>query len=177
MKKRNHLLRAVSLIFVLLIMAGCAKNPPPLHTSKDQVIEITLTEVDSSTTAEVFGRIVRAADGVIEVKRYGQHVSPGNPQDSYTTYVATTMYKDPSRLDYSILENIRTLLSCGGYAMIRNNLFEFSPSAVESLMGVRLIDAGARQLEYKVDRELKRDREFAGEMDPYNPQSSICTVM
>ncbi len=168
--------RLTTLIQLLLIallsgFSGCAKHTPPsLHTKDDTLVEVRLEEVDEGTTARAFGKIIRAADGVIDSKRYSASIVPGEPQKSYVVWRALTRYADPLRLEDSIMENLIMLLRNGGQVVINNIRFDYIPPEIEMLKGVRLIDASSNRLRYIVDRELARDRDFSGAYNPYNAQ-------
>jgi len=168
--------RITTLIQLMLLaflfgFSGCAQHTPPsLHTKDDTLVEVRLEEVDEGTTARAFGKLIRAADGVIDSKRYAASIVPGNPQKSYVVWRALTRYADPLRLEDSIMDNISILLRSGGQAVINSVRFDYIPPEIEMLKGVRLIDATANRLRYIVDRELARDRDFSGALDPYNPQ-------
>ncbi len=155
---------------MLLGLCSCAQKAPSLHTSDDQLVEIRLEEVDESTTARAFGKVLRSANGVIDAKRYSAKIVPGDPQRSYVLWRVLTSYSEPLRLEDSIMDGINMVLDNGGRIIINGVRFNFTPPEIEMLKGVRLIDATANQLRYIVDRELARDRDFSGRLNPYNAQ-------
>lgn len=152
-------------IAALLGLSSCAsKTPPP-----DSFVEVRLEEVDESTVARAFGKVLRSGEGVISVRRSKANIIPGNPQASYAAWNVETSYADPLRLEDSIMDGINMVLRAGGYVVINGVTFDFTPHEIEMLKGVRLIDSRrSNQLRYKVDRELARDRDFSGRLDPYN---------
>ncbi len=168
MKLNCITLAKVSLLCLFLGLCSCAQKTPSLHTSDDQLVEIRLEEVDDSSTARAFGKVLRSAEGVVDAKRYAAKINPGDPQKSYVLWRVLTSYSDPLRLEDSIIDGINMVLQSGGRVIINGARFDFSPAEIEMLKGVRLIDATANQLRYIVDRELARDRDFSGRLDPYN---------
>ncbi len=161
-------------IFLLLLLAlsltHCAHKPPTLHTEDDQVVEVRLEGVNQATIAQAFGKVLRAAEGVIEAKRYATDIVVGNPQKSYALWLVTTSYADPFRLDESILDGIKEVLRHGGRVVINGVNFDYSPADIEMFKGIQLLDATANDLRYIVDRELARDRDFSGRLNPYTAQ-------
>ncbi len=167
MQTVSTVLKRMFLVVLTLSLANCAYKPPALHTKADQLVEVRLEAINSATTAQAFGKVLRAADGVIEAKRYGSDLQPGNPQKNSAFWRVTTSYRDPFRLDESVLDGIKEVLRSGGQVVINNVRFDYSPYEIEMLKGVRLLDSTANQLRYKIDRELARDRDFSGRLDPY----------
>lgn len=166
MKSKLVLLIQLLLAATFLGLTGCAsKKPPP-----DSFVEVRLEEVDEGSVARAFGKVLRSGDGVINVKRLKANIIPGNPQASYAIWDVHTNYADPLRLEDSIIDGINMVLRAGGYVVINGVTFDFSPPEIEMLKGVRLIDSQkSNQLRYIVDRELARDRDFSGRLDPYKP--------
>jgi hypothetical protein len=159
----------VVLIGLVLGLSGCAQQSS-LHSSADQLVQVRLEEVDEGTTAQAFGKVLRAAEGVVDAKRYSASIVPGDPQNSYVLWRVLTSYADPLRLEDSIIDGINAVLRSGGRAVINGMDFDFTPAEIEMLKGIRLIDATANQLRYIVDRELARDRDFSGRLDPFKTQ-------
>lgn len=170
MKAKLLLLTKIFLAFLLMGLCSCAQKSPSLHTSDDKLVQVRLEEVDEGTTARAFGKVLRSADGVVDSKRYAAKISPGDPQNSYVLWKVLTSYADPLRLEESIIDGINMVLRSGGMIVINGSRFDFTPHEVEMLKGVRLMDATANTLRYIVDRELARDRDFSGRLDPYNPK-------
>ncbi len=168
----QQLTTAIKIISIVLLLglSGCAQKVPSLHTSDDQLVVVRLDEVDEGTTARAFGKILRAADGVLDSKRYTASIVPGEPQKSFVLWKVLTSYADPLRLEDSIIDGINTVLRSGGQVRLNGMNFDFSPGEIEMLKGVRLVEANANQIRYIVDRELARDRDFSGRLDPYNAQ-------
>lgn len=151
-------------VAALLGLSSCAtKTPPP-----DSFVEVRLEEVDESTVARAFGKVLRSGEGVVNVKRSKANIIPGNPQASFAAWNVHTNYADPLRLEDSIMDGVNMVLRAGGYVVINGITFDFTPPEIEMLKGVRLIDSSrSNQLRFKVDRELARDRDFSGRLDPY----------
>jgi len=126
--------------------------------------------VNQATVAQAFGKVLRAADGVIEAKRYKTEIIVGNPQKSFALWLVTTSYADPFRLDESILDGIKEVLRHGGRVVINGVKFDYSPAEIEMFKGIQLLDATAKELKYIVDRDLARDRDFSGRLNPYDAQ-------
>jgi hypothetical protein len=109
---------------------------------------------------EVFGKVVNSATGVIGAKRYASQMIPDNPQASYVTWRATIEGTDPFKLQTNILKMIQDISDAGGTIQIKGIPYRYSAFEIEMLKGIRPADATSREIQFVIDRDLARKKEF-----------------
>jgi uncharacterized membrane protein YgcG len=133
----------------------------------ENLINIRLDGATEYETAEAFGKVINTATGVVEAKRYGSRIVPDNPQASYSNWRVQIEDTDPFRLQANIIKMINDILDAGGEIVMRGVPYRYTAAEVDLLKGVRPGDTTSREIQFVVDRELARDREFSGRHDPY----------
>ncbi len=143
------------------------------NTAKfENLINVRLDGATEYELAEVFGKVVNTTNGVIEAKRYGSRIVPDNPQACFVNWRVTIEDTDPFRLQANIVKMINDILDAGGEITLRGVPYRYSAAEVDLLKGIRTGDTTSREIQFVVDRELSRDREFSGRHDPYKARQS-----
>lgn len=166
---------AMGLTLLLLFFSvwGCAGHSPqvvpdtPLN-AWDHVVDVRLDGATEYELTEVFGKVINTATGVVAAKRYSAKLVPDNPQASYTTWRVQLQETDPFRFQTNVMNMINQILDAGGAINLRGVPYRYSAAEVNLLMGIRPGDATSRSLQFVIDRERARDREFQQRHDPYN---------
>jgi uncharacterized membrane protein YgcG len=138
----------------------------------ENLINVKLDGATEYELAEVFGKVVNTATGVVEAKRYGSRIVPDNPQASFVTWRVRTEDTDPFRLQSNIIKMINDILDAGGEIVMRGVPYRYTAAEVDLLKGIRPGDTTSREIQFVVDRELARDREFSGRHDPYKAREN-----
>lgn len=133
----------------------------------ENVINVRLDGATEYELMEVFGKIVNTARGVVDAKRYSSRIVPDNPQASYMTWRVMIYNTDPFRLQANMMHMVNTILDYGGTVRLRGVTYRYTAGEVDLLMGIRPGDATSREIQFIVDRERARDREFSETHDPY----------
>ncbi len=130
-------------------------------------IMVRLTGATEYELAEVFGKVLNTARGVEWAKRYRSRIVPDNPQASVVIWEVGIRGTDPFRLQSNIVSMINRILDSGGTLRMRGVTYRYSPAEVDLLKGIRSGDCSSREIQFVIDRERARDREFEGRHDPY----------
>jgi hypothetical protein len=131
------------------------------------LIDVRLDGANEYELAEVFGKVVNSATGVMEAKRYSSQMIPDNPQASWTLWRVRIHDTDPFRLQANIMNMINQILDAGGHIYLHGVPYRYSAAEVDMLMGIRPGDATSRSVQFVIDRERARDRRFQERHDPY----------
>ncbi len=135
--------------------------------SLEDLVNVRLDGATEYEAAEVFGKVLSTAPGVVEAKRYGSRIVPDNPQASYSTWRVRIEDTEPFRLQANVMKAVNDVLDAGGEVWIRGVPYRYTAGEVNLLMGIRPGDATSREVQFVLDRERLRDREFEGRHDPY----------
>ncbi|MCD6292655.1 MAG: hypothetical protein J7M09_04260 [Deltaproteobacteria bacterium] len=133
----------------------------------ENILEVRLDGATEYEAAEVMGKVINTATGVLEAKRYASNVVPNNPKASWSTWRVTYEGTDPFRLQSNIMTMINQVLDAGGELTLKGVPYRYTAAEVNLLMGIRTGSATSRMVQFVFDRERMRDREFSGRHDPY----------
>ena len=133
----------------------------------ENMINVRLDGATEYELAEVFGKVVNTSTGVVEAKRFGSRIVPDNPQACFVNWRVTIEDTDPFRLQANIIKMMNDILDAGGEITLKGVPYRYTAAEVDLLKGIRPGDTTSREIQFVVDRELSRDREFSGRHDPY----------
>ena len=135
-----------------------------------QYVNLRLDLANEYEIVEVFGKVLNTVRGVVDAKRYTQRIVPDNPQACVTEWEVEidTNQTDPFRLQANIMKMVNDILDAGGQIRINGVPYRYTPSEMKLMMGFTSGDATSRSIQFLVDRERMRDREFSGRHDPEN---------
>ncbi len=128
----------------------------------DKLVNVRLDGATDATVAEAFGKIVNTAPGVVTAKRYSTRIVPDEPQACFILWRATIENTDPFRLQTNIMKMVDDVIDAGGTLTLKGVPYRYTAAEIDMLKGVRPADATSREIQFVVDRELARDREFSG---------------
>jgi hypothetical protein len=135
----------------------------------ENLINVRLDGANEYELAEVFGKVINTATGVVEAKAYGSRIEPDNPQASYANWRVRIEGTDPFRFQANVMKMINDILDGGGEIWLKGVPYRYSPGEVDLLMGIRPGSTTSREIQFVIDRERARDRQFEGRHDPYYP--------
>ncbi len=139
--------------------------------SQSRYVNLRLDQANEYELVEVFGKVVNTVRGVVDARRFNQRIIPDNPQACVTEWeVEIHGGTDPFRLQANIMKSIDDILDSGGTVDINGVPYRYSPSEVKLLMGIRPGEATSQSIQFVIDRERARDREFSGQ---HNPENSV----
>lgn len=133
----------------------------------ENLINVRLDGATEYELSEVFGKVVNTVTGVTEAKRYSSSLIPDNPQACFVTWRVRIEDTDPFRLQANIMKMIDDILDAGGEITLKGVPYRYTAAEVDLLKGIRPGDSTTREIQFVVDRERARDREFSGRHDPY----------
>lgn len=129
------------------------------------LVTVRLDQATDYAVAEVFGKVVNTVRGVVDAKMFSQRIVADTPQASFVTWRLTLdgNETEPFRLQANIMKMIGDISGSGGTIVINGVPYDYTPSEIDMLKGVRPGDATTREIQFVVDRELVRDKEMAGQ--------------
>lgn len=138
-----------------------------------QYINLRLDQANEYEIVEVFGKVLNTVRGVMDTRRYNQRIVNDNPQACVTEWEVEidTNQTDPFRLQANIMKTVNDILDAGGEIYINGVPYRYTPSEMKLMMGFVPGDATSRSIQFVINRERMRDREFAGRHDPENSGS------
>lgn len=131
------------------------------------LIEVRMDGATEYALSEIFGKVINTARGVVEARRMASNITPNNPQASWVTWQVRIEDTDPFRLQANVMKMIDDILDAVGELEIKGVPYRYTAAEVDLLKGLRPGEATSRRVQFVVDRELARDREFQGNRDPY----------
>lgn len=124
-------------------------------------INVRLDGATQYEIAEVFGKVLNTATGIVDAKRYGGSIVPNNPQASYSAWRAQIEGTEPFRLQANIMKMINDVIDAGGQITLKGVPYRYSPSEIELLKGIRPGKSNVAQLQFVVDRNQMVHKEMA----------------
>ncbi|MDL1959383.1 MAG: hypothetical protein LWX01_07560 [Deltaproteobacteria bacterium] len=138
----------------------------------ENLINVRLDGATEYELTEVFGKVLNTARGIAEAKRYRSRIEPDNPQASVVIWRVRIEDTDPFRLQANVMKMIHDILDSGGEIHMKGVTYRYSAAEVDLLKGIRSGDSSSREIQFVIDRERARDREFEGRHDPYKARES-----
>jgi len=133
----------------------------------ENLINVRLDGATEYELAEVFGKVINTVTGVVEAKRYSISLVPDNPQACFVIWRVRIEDTEPFRLQANMMKMIDDISDAGGEITLKGVPYRYTAAEIDLLKGVRPGDSTAREIQFVVDRERARDREFSGRHDPY----------
>lgn len=133
----------------------------------ENLISIRLAGATEYELTEVFGKVLNTVTGVVEAKRYSSRIVPDNPQGSFMTWRVRIQDSDPFRIQANTIKMINDILDAGGEITLKGVPYRYTAAEVDMLKGIRPGDTTSREVQFVIDRERSRDREFEQRHDPY----------
>ena len=133
----------------------------------ENLINVRLDGATEYELTEVFGKVINTVTGVLEAKRYSSSLIPDNPQACFMIWRVRIEDTDPFRLQANVMKMIDDILDAGGTITLKGVPYRYTAAEIDLLKGLRPGDSTTREIQFVVDRERARDREFSGRHDPY----------
>ena len=133
----------------------------------ENLINVRLDGATEYELTEIFGKVINTVTGVVEAKRYSASLVPDNPQACFVIWRVRIEDTDPFRLQANVMKMIDDILDAGGEIRLKGVPYRYTAAEVDFLKGIRPGDSTTREIQFVVDRERARDREFSGRHDPY----------
>ncbi len=133
-------------------------------------VNLRLDQANEYEIVEVFGKVVNTVRGVTDARRFNQRIVSDNPQACVSEWEVEIDNEatDPFRLQANIMKMINDILDAGGTIRINGVPYRYTPSEMKLMMGIMPGTATSRSVQFVIDRERMRDREFSGTHDPEN---------
>ena len=149
---------------LLFMFAGACATMPVRH---DNFINVRLDGATEYELTEVFGKVINTVTGVVEAKRYSSRIIPDNPQACFVVWRLQIEGTDPFRVQANTMKMINEILDTGGEVQLRGIIYRYTAAEIDLLKGIRPGESSSREIQFVVDRERSRDREFQERHDPY----------
>ena len=133
----------------------------------ENLINVRLDGATEYELTEVFGKVINTVTGVVEAKRYSSSLVPDNPQACFMIWRVRIEDTEPFRLQANMMKMIDDISDAGGEITLKGVPYRYTAAEIDLLKGVRPGDSTTRSIQFVVDRERARDREFSGRHDPY----------
>jgi hypothetical protein len=133
----------------------------------EDVINVRLDGATEYELTEIFGKVINTVTGVVEAKRYSSSLIPDNPQACFAIWRVKIEDTDPFRLQANVMKMIDDILDAGGEIRLKGVPYRYTAAEVDLLKGIRPGEGTVHEIQFVVDRERARDREFSGRHDPY----------
>ncbi|MBC8466437.1 MAG: hypothetical protein H8D55_01245 [Deltaproteobacteria bacterium] len=133
----------------------------------ENLINVRLDGATEYEIAEVFGKVINTVTGVTEAKRYSSSLIPDNPQACFVIWRVRIEDTEPFRLQANVMKMIDDILDAGGEITLKGVPYRYTAAEIDLLKGLRPGDSTTREIQFVLDRERARDREFSGRHDPY----------
>ena len=133
----------------------------------ENLINVRLDGATEYEIAEVFGKVINTVTGVTEAKRYSSSLIPDNPQACFVIWRVRIEDTEPFRLQANVMKMIDDISDAGGEITLKGVPYRYTAAEIDLLKGLRPGDSTTRSIQFVVDRERARDREFSGRHDPY----------
>ena len=135
---------------------------------QEKYINLRLDQANEYEIVEVFGKVLNTVRGAVDSKRFSQRIVSDNPQASFTEWEVEidTDRTDPFRLQANIMKMVNDILDAGGNIKINGVPYRYTPSEMKLMMGFMPGEATSRSVQFVIDRERMRDREFSGRHNP-----------
>jgi len=134
---------------------------------KENLINVRLDGGASYELTEVFGKVINTVTGVVEAKRYSSSLIPDNPQACFMIWRVRIENTEPFRLQANVMKMLDDISDAGGEIQLNGVPYRYTAAEIDLLKGIRPGDGTTREIQFVVDRERARDREFSGRHDAY----------
>ena len=132
----------------------------------ENLINIRLDGATEYELTEVFGKVINTVTGVVEAKRFSSQIIPDNPQACFVNWRVRIEDTEPFRLQANVMKMVNDILDAGGKINLKGVPYRYTADEVTMLMGIRPGSTTTRMIQFVIDRDRVRDREFSGRHDP-----------
>lgn len=127
----------------------------------ENLVTVRLDGATGQEVVEAFGKVVNTVRGVVNAKLYRSEILPDNPQASSVNWRVTIQDTDTFRLQSNILKMLHDIFDSDGNIMLKGVAYRYSAAEIDLLKGMRPGSASSRDIQFVMDRELARDRDFS----------------
>jgi hypothetical protein len=132
----------------------------------ERILTVRLDGCSQYEAAEAFGKVINTTTGVVTARRYSSRIIPENPQSSFMIWRVEIKHTDPFRLQANVLKMVDDVLAADGYRRLRGVPYRYSAKDLDLLKGIRGGDATSREVQFVIDRDRVRAREFKARSGP-----------
>ncbi len=129
-------------------------------------IEVRLDGATDYETVELFGKVVNTVNGVEDARQLSQQIVPDNPQACTSQWEVQLNNTEPFRFQANTMKMVDDILDAGGRIVLNGVPYRYSPSELRYLKGIRPGAVSTRSVQFVIDRERVRDKEFSGRHNP-----------
>ncbi|OQY11946.1 MAG: hypothetical protein B6I31_03975, partial [Desulfobacteraceae bacterium 4572_19] len=133
---------------------------PIQHHSVYDSYRVSLRGATENTITEIFGKVLNSARGVVDVAQKSSKLVPDNPQRCLSIWTVNVKNTDIFRLQTNINKMINDVIAADGNIILKGISYRYSRYEVELLNGIRPGSTTSKSIEFIIDPELARDREF-----------------
>jgi outer membrane protein OmpA-like peptidoglycan-associated protein len=131
----------------------------------ENLVTIRLDGATGQEVVEAFGKVVNTVRGVIAAKFYHSGMTPDNPQSSSVNWRVNIQDTDVFRLQSNILKMLHDISDSGGNITLEGVPYRYTAAEIDLLKGIRPGSASSGEIQFVMDQEMARDRDFSGRHD------------
>ena len=128
---------------------------------QEKYINIRLDGATDYEVVEVFGKMLNSVRGVKEAKMYSSNIVPDNPQACHSQWEVELADTEPFRLQTNIMKMVDDIVDSDGSITLKGVPYRYSKDEVRLLMGLRTGSTSSREIQFVVDRDRARHKEFS----------------
>ena len=126
---------------------------------------VHLRGATQNTVTEVFGKVLNTATGVISVVQQSSKLIPDSPQLCLSIWSVDVENTDTFRLQSNINKMINDIIASDGELILKGVPYRYSGYEVELLNGIRPASTTSRSIEFVIDTESARDKDYTKGFD------------
>lgn len=131
-------------------------------SEQQQYINIRLDGATEYELIEIFGKVINTAKGVTQAKMYSSNIVPDNPQACHSEWEVEIKDTEPFRLQSNIMKMVKDIVAADGSITLKGVPYRYTKAEVQLLRGLRTGSVSSREIQFVIDRDRARHKEFSG---------------
>ena len=137
-------------------------NPKEPRDPYEGYVNVVLSGAVKEETKEIFGKLLSSASGVFQCDYYGNDVSPEYEEALNHHFRIKLENMEPLVFQANVLKMIDKIIAADGAITLKDVAYQYSPSDINELKGIRSGLAKRAEIRFIMDRGLKMEREISG---------------
>lgn len=130
-------------------------------SEQQQYINIRLDGATEYELIEVFGKVINSVRGVTQAKMYSSNIVPDNPQACHSEWEVEIKDTEPFRLQSNIMKMVNDIVDADGSITLKGVPYRYTKDEVQLLKGLRTGSVSTREIQFVIDRDRARHKEFS----------------
>ena len=107
---------------------------------------------------------------------FGARISEQIAAKTYQYFKAAGIVDTPDKIIEAGWDRLVEILDAGGEIYLKGVPYRYTAAEVDLLKGIRPGETTSRKIQFVIDRQLVKDKEFQGRHDPYKAQEKDKTT-